>query len=388
MHTGERYLHDDLLPATERGTLASVRVCSGKLFTIGRALKTIVLTVAGRDLAHLDGGGPMLRRGAPVVALLCLLATPLAAAHATADEPGARRTALSAAAGEPLVAAASGHTHVGSRPASGRTVVATRHGRTATFTVGARTVTITGPSRTFSESTTSATVTSTMWVRLLPAPFSGTIPETWLSAALADRSPDLLATAMQYTTGARTILDGQGAVLADDADYGPLQEDGTREEGSDFNDYLGITWTYESGVDEPEADQIGALDCSGFVRMVVGRRLGIPLTLDPDGLALPRRSVQMAASAPGVVVVSDTGTRATDTSALRPGDLVFFDVSTNDGSDIDHVGIYLGKDSAGVPRFVSSRKTANGPTMGDTGGRSTLSGTGFYASGWRSARRL
>ncbi len=315
----------------------------------------------------------MLRPFWPVVPLLSLLALSLADVQATADVQDSRTRVSS---------------EVKTRSATGRTVVVTRQGRTATFTAGARTVTITGPSRTFSEPTTPATVTSSVWVRLLQRPFSGTIPEAWLSAALADRSPDVLAMAMQYTTGAPTVLDAQGAVVSDDADYGPLQADGTREEGSDFNDYLGKAWTYTSGVDEPEADQIGALDCSGFVRMVVGYRLGFPLTLNPDGQALPRRAVQMAASAPGVAVVPDTGTRAADTGALRPGDLVFFDVSTNDGSDIDHVGIYLGKDSAGAPRFVSSRKTVNGPTMGDIGGRSTLNGTGIYASGWRSAHRI
>ncbi len=323
----------------------------------------------------------MFRRLLPVAPLLSLLVLSLAQSHALAGEPEQTTRASS----DRLV---SGKWQVKTRVATGRTVVVTRSGRTATFTEGARTVTITGASRTFGESTTSATVTSSVWVRLLRTPFSGTIPETWLSAALADRSPDVLATAMQYTTGAPTVLDGTGGVVSDDADYGPLQEDGTRQEGSDFNDYLGTTWFYASGADEPEADQLGALDCSGFVRMVVGHRLGFPLVLDPDGRALPRRAVQMAASAPGVAVVPDTGARAIDTSALRPGDLVFFDVSTNDGSDIDHVGIYLGKDSAGAPRFVSSRKTANGPTMGDIAGRSTLNGTGFYASGWRSARRL
>lgn len=323
----------------------------------------------------------MLRRLSPAVPVLSLCVLSLTVVHATAVEQ------------DPLTRMSSGRLasprgQVEARSAAVRTVVVTRKGRTATFTVGARTVTITGPSRTFTEPAVPETVTSSVWVRLLETPFSGTIPDAWLSAALADRSPDVLATAMQYTTAAPTVRDAQGAVVSDDADFGPLQADGTREEGSDFNDYLGKTWTYTSGVDEPEANQFGALDCSGFVRMVVGYRRGFPLTLAPDGRALPRRAVQMAASAPGVAVVPDTGARASDTGSLRPGDLVFFDASTDDGSDIDHVGIYLGKDSAGAPRFVSSRKTANGPTMGDIGGRSTLNGTGLYASSWRSAHRL
>jgi hypothetical protein len=73
---------------------------------------------------------------------------------------------------------------------------------------------------------------------------------------------------------------------------------------------------------------------------------------------------------------------------MLPGDLVFHDASTNDGADIDHVGIYLGKDDRGGHRFISSRKTANGPTMGDAGGVSLLNGNGLYAKSFVAARRL
>jgi cell wall-associated NlpC family hydrolase len=112
------------------------------------------------------------------------------------------------------------------------------------------------------------------------------------------------------------------------------------------------------------------------------------MTLTPDGTRLPRRSFEMAASAPGVVTVPNTGTKPTSTAALAPGDLLFWDASTNDGTQIDHVGIYLGLDSADAPRFISSRKTVDGPTLGDVGGKSLLSGTGLYATSWRAARRL
>ena len=67
---------------------------------------------------------------------------------------------------------------------------------------------------------------------------------------------------------------------------------------------------------------------------------------------------------------------------------MFFDVEDNDGDRIDHVGMYLGVDIAGARRFISSRKTANGPTLADTGGRSILNGTGTFARGFRAARRL
>jgi cell wall-associated NlpC family hydrolase len=259
----------------------------------------------------------------------------------------------------------------------------------ATFTVGARTVAVRGPARVFSEpATTTAKIASTTWVRLLPRPFNGTVDAGWLERALATTSPDVLARAAQYVTGAPTRLAGDGSVLADDADYGPLQSDGTRAEGSDFNDYLGKSWSYGSTVDTPETDQAGALDCSGFVRMIFGHRFNVPLTLSPDGTSLPRRSAQMLSSAPGVVTIRNTGVRPLSLAKLAPGDLVFFDGSTDDGTLVDHVGIFLGRDDGGAPRFVSSRKTANGPTLGDVGGRSTLSGTGHYANAWRAARRL
>ena len=122
--------------------------------------------------------------------------------------------------------------------------------------------------------------------------------------------------------------------------------------------------------------------------MVFGYRGGLPTTLTPDGVRLPRRAVQMHDAAPGTVTIPSTGTRPTDLSTLAAGDLLFFDASTDDGTLVDHVGVYLGKDSAGEPRFVSSRKTVDGPTMGDIRGRSTLSGTGLYATTFRSARRL
>lgn len=67
---------------------------------------------------------------------------------------------------------------------------------------------------------------------------------------------------------------------------------------------------------------------------------------------------------------------------------MFFDANPDDGTLVDHVGMYLGPDSVGAPRFISTRKSVNGPTLGDVGGRSVLSGTGLYATTWRAARRL
>lgn len=268
------------------------------------------------------------------------------------------------------------------------TVVSDDRGVVATFTTGARTVTLRGARRTFAEpSTTAATVTTTTWVRLLAQPSTGTPDWTWLSGALTDVSPDVLAVATQYTTGAADVLDATGARTAGDASYGPLVG-GIRAEGADFNDYLGLTWTYPTGVDRPEADQVGSLDCSGYVRMVLGLRGGVPLTLAPDGRGLPRRSFEILASGPGVLTQGDTGRLQPLPASLSAGDLVFFDAATDDGTQVDHVGIYLGTDSAGAPRFLSSRKTVDGPTMGDVGGRSTLTGAGLYATSLRAVRRV
>ena len=256
----------------------------------------------------------------------------------------------------------------------------------ATFTDGSRSVVLAGPVRTFAESTTSATVRTTSWVRLLPSPFTGQVDQAWLTSALADRSPDLLTTAMQYVTGAPTTYAADGTLVAADASYGPLV-DGARQEGSDWNDFLQVTAGYDGAADAPEAAQAGALDCSGFVRMAFGRRLGHPMSLTPDGVRLPRRATQMHTGGPGTLLV-DSPTRPTSLPALLAGDLVLFDAAADDGTAVDHVGIYVGKDSAGAPRFVSSRKTVDGPTMGDVGGRSTLSGTGLYATSLRAVRRI
>lgn len=270
-----------------------------------------------------------------------------------------------------------------------RTIVRDATGHwVATFTDGSYTVDLRGSSRTFAEASTPYVVNSATWVRLLPAPFDGIVDTAWLERELSDTSADVLAVAMQYVAGAANVYDGSGLRIAGDAGYGPLLADASRQEGSDFNDYLGIPWMYDGSADPPEAVQYGDVDCSGFVRMVFGYRGGIRMTLAPDGTRMPRRSYQIAASAPGVATIQNTGAQVTTFTALDPGDLVFFDASTDDGTQIDHVGIYLGVDSGGNYRFISSRKSANGPTLGDTNGRSILNGTGYYAAAFRAARRL
>jgi cell wall-associated NlpC family hydrolase len=198
---------------------------------------------------------------------------------------------------------------------------------------------------------------------------------------------------MQYIADAPKVFEGD-LQIAGEAAYGPLKG-GKREEGSDFNDYLGIEWVYPEKVDKPEKRQRHCLDCSGFIRMIWCYRNnlpgygGVPLCLNPRQShdAMPRRAFQMLDAAPGVIVIPNAGVQVTDLSPLRIGDLVFFDADESDGMLIDHVGMYLGLDEGNHHRFISSRKGANGPTLGDYKGRSTLNGTGLYARSFRAACR-
>jgi hypothetical protein len=67
---------------------------------------------------------------------------------------------------------------------------------------------------------------------------------------------------------------------------------------------------------------------------------------------------------------------------------VLFDADPEDGTGIDHVGLFLGIDSEGGHRFLSSRKGANGPTLADVRGKSILDGDGLFARALRAVRRL
>jgi hypothetical protein len=280
-----------------------------------------------------------------------------------------------------------------------RTQILDRSGRPiAIMTDGARTAHLFGPMRTFEEPRfTVAKVKTDMWVRLAPRAWrAGAEKEawftTWLDRALADRSPDVLAIAMQYTYGHQPKKNKEGLQIAGDAAFGPLSDtdpDG-RAELSDFYDYLGVSWDFPDGKHEdPAPDHFLALDCSGFLRMVYGYRLGFPLWgTNNAGPGLPRRATAMASTGPGVQLMPNTGERARDLDRLLPGDLLFFNAGPIGGKHIEHSGMYLGVDDRGHHRFISSRSGANGPTMGDLGGESILDGTGHWAHGLRTARRL
>lgn len=269
----------------------------------------------------------------------------------------------------------------------GITTVSDADGWVATFTRDSRTATVRGPERTLTEPNVEETVTHQVYVRLLPTAFDGKVDEGWLESALADTSPDLLAIAFQYVADAAEVYDASGLRVAGDADYGALI-DGYRAIGADFNDYLGVSWAYPTYTDSPETEEYGALDCSGYVRMVFGYRGGFPLASPPDGVGLPRISYQQESEAPGRMIIKNRNKQAEVSEELQPGDLVFFDATEDDNDTIDHVGIYLGIDSTGKARFISSRRTPNGPTMGDEAAWSVISGSGYYARAFRSARRL
>lgn len=295
-------------------------------------------------------------------------------------------------------AAAGGQRHVSRLAVPARTVVTDDRGTVlATFTDGARTAVLKGPTRTFSDPKfTTATVTTTAWVRLLPEPWT---PEsdrapwfgTWLDNSLADTGPDVLAVATDYLDGAPTRTDDDGVPYAGDAAFGP--EIGTgkgRLERSDFYDYLGVPWRFpDAPAQRAEQGRFRMVDCSGFVRLVYGYRMGIPLRgSNNPGPGLPRRAWAIAEYGPGTRVIEERDEPATEYDVLQPGDLVFFNIDPQLGPQIDHTGIYLGVDSTGHHRFFSSRAKANGPTIGDLGGTSLLDDGGYYAQSFRTARRL
>ncbi|MFG2678418.1 C40 family peptidase [Streptomyces sp. NPDC048392] len=287
-----------------------------------------------------------------------------------------------------------------------RSVLRTADGRIkAVLTDGARSATLTGPARTFEEpASTSSKVSTTDWVRLMPEPWEkGAEKKKWFKEWYAEykdsKEDDVFAFAFQYVAGAPQKKDEQGTVYAGDAEFGPLNTTGAeggdlRLEQSDFYDYLGVPYPFRDGsTGTPEAMRAKALDCSGFIRMVLGYRARYPLmSSDTSGDGLPRTANGMARSEEGVDVLPLSGVSPDDRPSaidqLQPGDLVFFKLDTRTKERLDHVGMVLGYDTEGHLIFVSSREEVNGPTIGDMGGVSRLDGNGYYAKTLRSAKRL
>ncbi|WP_244217390.1 hypothetical protein [Streptomyces carpinensis] len=121
--------------------------------------------------------------------------------------------------------------------------------------------------------------------------------------------------------------------------------------------------------------------------------MGVPMAAGADTSRerIPRKSRDIVDYAPGVVVDRTDGTRPPAAGLLQPGDLVLFNSDSGDDNPtvtVDHVGVYLGADADGRRRFLSSRKTVDGPTMSDLGGASLLDGTGTYATSLHTVRRI
>lgn len=245
------------------------------------------------------------------------------------------------------------------------------------------------------------TVTHGAWVRVLPAPFDGTWTpalEQTVRGWAGSPSPDVLAHAAAFLAGAPAVTTAAapatGKQVMGKAGYGYLDPQGYRYEGADFHEYMNLGWTFPDGTHTgPSSKQVGNLDCSGYTRMVYGYHMGVPLAAGEDttGTRIPRKSRHMADHAPGVRIDRTDGTNPPAAQQLQPGDLLLFNADSGDDTvtvTVDHVGIYLGVDSAGKRRFLSSRKTGHGPTMADLGGASLLDGTGTYAKKLHTVHRI
>ncbi|MFC9388457.1 NlpC/P60 family protein [Streptomyces venezuelae] len=245
-------------------------------------------------------------------------------------------------------------------------------------------------------------VTHGDWVRVLPEPFDGTWTpalEQIIRGWAGSTAPDVLAYAAMFLAGAPAVTSGSGPAkdkqVLGESGYGYLDPQGYRYEGADFHEYMNVGWTFPDGAyTGPSSKQVGNLDCSGYTRMVYGYHMGVPMAAgaDTSKTRIPRASRHMVDYAPGVRVDRTAdGTTPPTAALLQPGDLVLFNADSGDDkptATIDHVGIYLGKDAGGQRRFLSSRKTVNGPTMSDLGGASLLDGAGTYAKKLHTVHRI
>jgi cell wall-associated NlpC family hydrolase len=355
-----------------------------------RGRRTVVIAVAGVALAAGLLGPPAVSAfGESVPA-------------ARVDTPSVLADALSAAPDAPADVAAEAPPSVEHELPAGWTVAREAEparsvvvdedgGWVATFTDDARTVALAGPERRFEEPSATHGVTTDAWVRVLDEPFDGEVDAAWLAAAVEDDAADVLEVLTEYWDGAPEVVGDDGVVVSGEAGYGPKRRDGSRSIGADWHDYQGVEGVYPTRIDQPDPARYRKLDCSGYVRKVYGMRFGVPMTRRPDGgESLPRRSMQQAAEAPGVAPIVDTGETvpADELDRLQAGDLVLFDAPSDDDEVIDHVGLYLGVDDAGHHRFVHSRPSSNGPTMGGDSYGASVVDHGFYGDGFRSSRRL
>lgn len=280
-----------------------------------------------------------------------------------------------------------------------RTVVRDHAGEAVAYlTHGARTVLMSGPRRVFAEpQATDATVTTTSWVRVAPIAYrpsdlDNPVYAGWLAKALHDRTDDVLGASMQYVTGAPVLTAADGIRYAGDAGFGYINNESTRD-GADFYDYLGIPWTWPDGDRSQPSDKWEReLDCSGYIRLVFGYRMGMTSyrTNDPESAAgLPRSAYAMADRAQSVTIASPRkpDEAPKDLDKVQAGDVVFFALHDEDPGLITHSGIVIGKDNEGRTRFASARSTINGPTIGDVAGDGVID-NGYFGDRLRRIVRL
>lgn len=330
-----------------------------------------------------------------LVVALTMAATITAVALSGDDEPSKEKPTVADNGPNP-VTVLQGRYRLSNKTNPTRTVVTDSSKKTvAVLTVGARTVLLKGPERTFTEpATTSAKIITTDWVRIAPKPYLGFLDKTladWLLKIIGSTAEDVLAISQQYTAGTPIRRDDKNIAYAGPAGFGFLNND-QEKDGSDFFEYLGVPYDFPDGRAEIGERWRGdrRLDCSGFLRMVYGYRSGMPvLRGNKAGTAdgLPRSTYAMANKGILIEANEDISSPPESLARIQTGDAVFFALRSGDYESISHSGIYLGEDTDGRMRFVSSRETADGPTWGDTGGRSVLD-SGVFGNGLRRVVRF
>lgn len=279
-----------------------------------------------------------------------------------------------------------------------RTIIS-KDGKTlAVLTDGCQTGVFYGPERRFPNPNDGPTeVVTSAYVHVLQSPYAaGDEISLSIAGLIHDPTiqPDVFEVATEYLDGAPRMVDQERMIVAGQAGYGQEGEDGGGLQiGADFHDYLGKDWTTPSGaVRTADPAEYQKLDCSGYVRMIYGYRLGIAIGLNEADGSIPRTSKNQAATGPGIIIADGDGTHITMPANALPGDLVFFD-KTPGLSGVHHVGIVFG-DAAGNLRMIHSAPGADGPTFGNwqsTIGAtltSRLTGTGYYATGITTIRRF
>lgn len=178
---------------------------------------------------------PTLLSGALALTLLATSGYLTVELRNRADHPTTTASPLLAPAAHPAAASPATDAHRYERLSGPeRTVVRDGAGAVlAVLTDKARTAVLAGPVRTFAEpATTTATLATDSWVRLLPQPWTAgaereTWFRTWFQQSLGSTTDDVLAIATQYMGGAAPEKDAKGVRYRGDASFGPINPDGS-----------------------------------------------------------------------------------------------------------------------------------------------------------------